>query len=84
MASSVPAVSLPSEFGNATSGNTEQTTPTVRPPPGLPFALRVFLYAVVIPAALVWPSKRRPVLRLILWSRWRLALVRLRYRLRGR
>jgi hypothetical protein len=53
------------------------------PPSRPPFGARLFLYAVVVPAALLWPSKRRPVLRLILWSRWRLALLRLRVRLRG-
>jgi hypothetical protein len=61
------------------------SVPTVRPPPPrLPLGLRLFMWAVVVPAALVWPSKHRPVLRAVLWCRWRLALLRLRVRLRGR
>jgi hypothetical protein len=57
------------------------SVPTVPPkPPGLPFALRLLFWLVVLPAALLLPDKR-PTVRAILWSRWRLALVRLKMRL---
>jgi hypothetical protein len=58
------------------------SVPAVRPPPPrLPFALRVLFWLVVLPAALLLPDKR-PLVRAILWSRWRLALVRVKFRLR--
>ena len=61
------------------------SVPTVsRKPPPLPLGMRVFMWAVIVPAALIWPSKHRPALRAVLWCRWRLALLRLRVRLRGR
>jgi hypothetical protein len=59
------------------------SVPSVPPkPPGLSFPVRVLFWLVVLPAALLLPDKR-PLVRAILWSRWRLALVRLRYRLRS-
>jgi hypothetical protein len=49
---------------------------------GAAFPAPLFLYLLVVPAALVWPSKRRPALRAVLWCRWRLAFLRLRIRFR--
>lgn len=58
------------------------SVPTVPPkPPGLSFPVRVLFWLVVLPAALLLPDKR-PMVRAILWSRWRLALLRLRIRFR--
>jgi hypothetical protein len=41
------------------------------------------VWLVIVPAELLFPSyNRRPLVRALLWSRWRLALLRLRVRWR--